>query len=73
MKMTDKKYNPNPFIRLAQETKEQKRLAQETKEQKRLATGLVEKSDKQSHTGAIPNKKITPRASKIERKAGRGR
>jgi hypothetical protein len=63
MKMTDKKYNPNPFIR----------LAQETKEQKRLATGLTEKSDKQSHTGAIPSPKITPRVSKIQRKAGRGR
>jgi hypothetical protein len=59
--MTEKKHNPNPFIR----------LAQEAKEQKQAATGILDKTDKLSHTGATP--KITPRATKIMRKAGRGR
>lgn len=59
--MTDKKRNPNPFIR----------MAQEAKEQKHAAMAVTDKTDKQSMTGAIP--KITPRPMKITRKAGRGR
>jgi hypothetical protein len=59
--MTEKKHNPNPFIR----------LAQEAKEQKQALTGIIDKTDKLSHTGTAP--KITPRATKIMRKAGRGR
>lgn len=59
--MTDKKRNPNPFIR----------MAQEAKEQKFAAMNVLDKTDKQSMTGATP--KITPRATKITRKAGRGR
>lgn len=59
--MTEKKHNSNPFIR----------LAQEAKEQKQAATGILEKTDKLSHVGATP--KITSRATKIMRKAGRGR
>jgi hypothetical protein len=59
--MTEKKHNPNPFIR----------LAQEAKEQKQASIGILDKTDKLSHTGATS--KITPRATKIMRKAGRGR
>lgn len=59
--MTEKKHNPNPFIR----------MAQEAKEQKQAAAGIIDNADKMSHTGATP--KIVPRATKIMRKAGRGR
>lgn len=59
--MTEKKRNPNPFIRLAQEAKDQKHAAMTAQD----------KSDKPLMTGAVP--KITPRATKIMRKSGRGR
>lgn len=61
--MTESKRNPNPFIRLAQE-------ARAAKEKKFDVAGL---SDKNEHTGQIPKNTTAPRATKVMRKAGRGR
>lgn len=59
--MTEKKPNPNLFIR----------MAQEAKEQKHASMSVLDKNDKKIMTGATS--KITPRVTKIMRKAGRGR
>lgn len=61
--MTEAKRNPNPFIRLAQE-------ARAAKEKKFDIPGL---SDKNEQTGQMPKNIAVPRATKVMRKAGRGR
>lgn len=61
--MTEQKRNPNPFIRMAQEAKA-------AKEKKFEITGIPDKLD---HTGNLPKINTVPRATKVMRKAGRGR
>jgi hypothetical protein len=61
--MSEQKRNPNPFIRLAQEAKA-------AKEQKFDINGIQDKSE---HVGKVAKMTTAPRATKVQRKAGRGR
>ena len=61
--MTEKKHNPNPFIRAAQ-------AAREDREKKFDIPGMADKID---HAGKAPKMTVAPRATKVMRKAGRGR
>jgi hypothetical protein len=61
--MTEKKHNPNPFIRAAM-------AAKEAREQKFDIHGMTDKVD---HVGKAPKINTVPRATKVQRKAGRGR
>ena len=61
--MTESKRNPNPFIRAAMEAKA-------AKEKKFDIQGL---SDKNEQIGNAPKMTVAPRATKVMRKAGRGR
>jgi len=61
--MTEPKRNPNPFIRAAQEAKE-------AKEKKFDISGVF---DKVEQVGKAPKLSTVPRATKVMRKAGRGR
>lgn len=63
--MAEQKRNPNPFIRLAQE-------ARADKEKKFDLDGIKDKADQ---VGKSAPKMTTsaPRATKVQRKAGRGR
>jgi hypothetical protein len=63
MKMTEPKRNPNPFIRAAQAAKEER-------EKKFDIPGA---HDKVEHAGKAPKMTTVPRATKVMRKAGRGR
>ena len=61
--MTEAKRNPNPFIRAAMAAKEER--------QKKLdIPGVIDKID---HVGKAPKMSAAPRATKVMRKAGRGR
>jgi hypothetical protein len=61
--MTEKKHNPNPFIRAAMAAKEER-------EKKFDIPGMADKID---HAGKAPKMTTVPRATKVMRKAGRGR
>jgi hypothetical protein len=61
--MTEPKRNPNPFIRAAQAAKEER-------EKKFDIPGRADKID---HAGKAPKMTTAPRATKVMRKAGRGR
>jgi hypothetical protein len=61
--MTEPKRNPNPFIRAAMEAKA-------AKEKKFEIPGM---SDKNEQIGNAPKMTVVPRATKVMRKAGRGR
>jgi hypothetical protein len=61
--MTEPKRNPNPFIRAAQ-------AAKEDREKKFEIPGAHDKID---HVGKAPKITGAPRATKVMRKAGRGR
>lgn len=63
MTMTEQKRNPNPFIRAAMEAKA-------AKEKKFEIPGM---SDKSEQIGHAPKMTVAPRATKVMRKAGRGR
>jgi len=63
MTMTEAKRNPNPFIRAAQAAKEER-------EKKFDIPGMADKID---HGGKAPKISAPPRATKVMRKAGRGR
>ena len=62
--MTEKKHNPNPFIRAAQEAK----AAKEKKFD--IIPGAIDKLDQ---VGRAPKIQSAPRPTKVMRKAGRGR
>jgi hypothetical protein len=62
--MTEPKRNPNPFIRAAQEAK----AAKEKKFE--IIPGATDKVDQ---VGKAPKLSTVPRATKVMRKAGRGR
>ena len=61
--MTEKKRNPNPFIRMTQQANLEK--------QKKIDIHGV--ADKNEQTGQMPKITAMPRATKVMRKAGRGR
>ena len=63
MTMTEAKRNPNPFIRAAMAAKAEK-------EKKFEIPGVPDKTEQ---VGKAPKMTTAPRATKVMRKAGRGR
>lgn len=61
--MTESKRNPNPFIRAA--------MAAKSEREKKFDIPGV--GDKNEHVGKAPKITTPPRATKVLRKAGRGR